>query len=198
MNKRKSKGPEFRAVRAGRLALAALLALAAAGGAGAAPAAAADEAHAFKLWYRNFGTATSRARFETRVGFEIRFEGCWTRAVEEAVCGVTLRALEPLEVSNLDNFSHAEGPGGARLRTCCMFVEGDASGYPIRAPGQAEADVGRLHVQLGKGEERAFMIRIPDARRLGPVEAVVFSRGAGDKGERFVAHVEALGGASDR
>jgi hypothetical protein len=148
--------------------------------------------HAFVLTYREFGTVKATSRFTPADGYRIRFEGCYARHSDEAICGFTVRATRSVTITNLANASHGARADGAAVRTCCMFVQGDNRGFPIVAAAAAPAGVAVLSRPLAPGQTIALMLRVPDYRQAGPPTAITFSHGAGDPGVTFPTKVAEL------
>jgi hypothetical protein len=159
--------------------------LAAAGAAGASP-------HTFVLTYRDFGPVTSASGFTHAKGYSLRFEGCYARGGDEAICGFTLRATKALTITNAANLSHAADAEGVVKRTCCMFVQGEPPGYPITAEATVPPGIAVLNHPLEAGRSIGLMLRVPDYRKGGPLGAITFSAGHGDPGVTFPARVEDL------
>ena len=126
--------------------------------------------------------------FRPGVEYDLRFEGCWAHHSDEAICGFTLRPRRPLTVTNLANASHAAAADGAVKRTCCMFVQGNQTGYPIVAGAEA-AGAGVLSLALRPGRAQALMLRVPNYRAGGPLASITFSRGGDDPGVTVPAEV---------
>lgn len=156
------------------------------GQAGAAPPPA---SHTFVLTYRDFGPISSDAGFRPTDGYQLRFEGCFAKHSAEAVCGFTLKATRAILVTNARNLSHGAHADGSAMRTCCMFVQGDARGYPITTAADAPAALRR---PLQPGQELGLMLRVPDYGAGAPLASITFSRGEGDPGETFPARVVEL------
>jgi hypothetical protein len=160
--------------------------------AGAAAPAANAAPHTFDLTYRAFGKVSAESQFKTARGYEVRDEGCYAKHSDEAICGFTLRALQPLTVTNLQNAAHGSSADGTPIRTCCMFVQQDNRGYPITPQGGAPAGVAILNVSLRPGQEIGLMLRVPDYRQGPPLYSITFSHGAGDPGLAFPEHIAEL------
>ncbi|HEY1926843.1 MAG TPA: hypothetical protein VGG92_05215 [Caulobacteraceae bacterium] len=159
--------------------------LALAGGASA-------EKHTFLLTYRDFGPITATSRFQKADGYAIRFEGCFARHSDAAICGFTIRPTAPLALTNAQNLSHGSDAAGAAIRTCCLFVQGDEQGYPISAAPGAPQGVAVIDRELRPGETLGVLLRVPNYKSVGPLAAITFSRGQGDKGMQFPTRIKEL------
>ncbi|HWF00690.1 MAG TPA: hypothetical protein VG248_12895 [Caulobacteraceae bacterium] len=149
-------------------------------------------AHTFDITYRSWGRAAATAgNFRPASGYEIRFEGCWAKHSDEAICGFTVRAQRRLTITNLRNASHAGAADGAVKRTCCMFVQGDNRGWPIVATAEP-GGAGVLREALTPSRPRAVMLRVPNYGAGGPLASITFSCGDGDAGVTFPAKVVEL------
>ena len=164
--------------------------LAATTAASAAPAS--PVAHTFVLTYRGFGPVAATSGFRNGDGYDLRFEGCYAKHSQGAICGFTLRATRPLRITNVQNVSHATGRDGSPIRTCCMFVQGDQQGFPITATSSAPAGVAILARPLRVGQTLGLMLRVPDYAKGAPVAGVTCSRGDGDPGGAFATRVAEL------
>ena len=152
--------------------------------------AAAEPPHTFVFTYRAFGSVMSTSTFQQAVGYAVRFEGCVAKHSDEAVCGFTLRARDPLLLTNVENVSHGSSADGSRLRTCCVFVQGDDRGYPITSERAGAAGGGGvLRRPLKGGEMVGVLLRGPNYRSFSPLAAITFSRGEGDPGISFAGGV---------
>ena len=158
---------------------------------GGADAAAAAASHRFHVTYRDWVTVRSVGSFRPTAEYDLRFEGCWAHHSDEAICGFTLRPRRPLTVTNLANASHAAAADGAVKRTCCMFIQGNGTGYPIVA-GPDAAGAGILSLALPPGRAQGLMLRVPNYRAGGPLASITFSSGGGEPGLSFPAKVKAL------
>lgn len=170
------------------LVLAASAALALASGARAAP----EPKHTFLLTYRDFGPVTATSTFQKADGYAIRFEGCFARHSDAAICGFTIRPTAPLTLTNAQNLSHGSDGAGGAIRTCCLFIQGNNQGYPISAAPGAPQGVAVIDRPLKPGETLGVLLRVPNYKTVGPLAAITFSHGQGDKGVQFPTHIEEL------
>jgi hypothetical protein len=154
---------------------------------------AADEArHTFLLTYRDFGPVTATSKFQKADGYAIRFEGCYARHSDAAICGFTIRPTVPLTLTNAQNMSHGSDDAGGAIRTCCLFIQGDNQGYPISgAPGKPEG-VAVIDRELKPGETIGVLLRVPNYKTVARLGSITFSHGQGDKGVQFPTHIEEL------
>jgi hypothetical protein len=148
--------------------------------------------HSFELSYRSFGPVAADSAFVQAQGYEVRFEGCYAKHSEEAICGFTLRATTPLTLSNRQNFSHGSAADGTPIRTCCLFVQTDPRGYPISKDAEAPEGVAVLTRGLRAGETVGVMLRVPNYK-TPPLAGITLSHGQADPGTSFPAHVTELG-----
>jgi hypothetical protein len=169
-----------------------LLAIGAALVLGEAPGVAAEAPHSYLLTYRDFGPVQATSSFTPASGYELRFEGCFAKHSEEAICGFTVRSAGALDLTNVQNMSHGSAANGAAIRTCCLFVQGDNRGFPITPTPEAPAGVAVLSRTLHPGETLGVMLRVPNYKAVGPLASITFSRGQGDVGLRFPAHIVEL------
>ncbi len=151
-----------------------------------------DLVHSFTISYRGFGPVTARSSFRPAAGYQIRFEGCFARQGDEAICAFTLRAQDAIAISNVDNLSHGSAADGATRRTCCLFVQGDDRGYPIAAGAGAAPGAATYRQTLAPGQQLALMLRVPDYKKGAALAAITFSRGQGDPGVTFPARVKQI------
>jgi hypothetical protein len=149
-------------------------------------------AHSFDLTYRSFGPVEAHSAFVEAQGYEIRFEGCYAKHSEEAICGFTLRATAPLTLSNVQNLSHGSAADGTPIRTCCLFVQTDPRGYPITKDAEAPPGVAVLTRGLQAGETIGVMLRVPNYK-TPPLAGITFSHGQADPGTSFPTPVTELG-----
>jgi hypothetical protein len=182
-------------LRQSRLSLGFILALAAGAGAHAQPRPETSKTttrHSFDLTYRGFGLVEADSAFVKAQGYEVRFEGCYAKHSEEAICGFTLRATAPLSLSNVQNLSHGSAADGTPIRTCCLFVQTDPRGYPIGKDAETPAGVAVLTRGLHAGETLGVMLRVPNYK-TPPLAGITFSHGQADEGTSFAARVTELG-----
>ncbi len=154
-------------------------------------ASAAEASHNFVLTYRNFGPVTATSVFRTAGRYAVRFEGCFAKHSDEAVCGFSLRAVAPLTVTNNANSSHGSDAKGSPIRTCCLFLQGDDRGYPITVAA-ASAGMAVLEHRLRPGETLGVMLRVPNYKQAASLAAVTFSSGDGDPGVQFLGRIAEL------
>jgi hypothetical protein len=150
---------------------------------------AAETPHTFVLTYRDFGPVTGTGTFKKADGYEVRFEGCFAKHSEEAICGFTIRSAVPLTLTNAQNASHGADAAGSAIRTCCLFIQGDNRGFPISAASGTTAGAAILNRVVQPGEALGVMLRVPSYKAFGPLTAITFSRGQGDLGVQFPAHI---------
>lgn len=150
------------------------------------------EKHTFLLTYRDFGPITATSRFQKADGYAIRFEGCFARHSDAAICGFTIRPTAPLTLTNAQNLSHGSDAAGGAIRTCCLFVQGDDQGYPISAAPGAPQGVAVIDRELQPGKTLGVLLRVPNYKSVGPLAAITFSRGQGDKGMQFPTRIREL------
>jgi hypothetical protein len=153
--------------------------------------------HSFDLTYRSFGPVEADSTFVKAQGYEVRFEGCYAKHSEEAICGFTLRATAPLMLATAENLSHGSAADGTPIRTCCLFVQTDPRGYPISKEAETPASGSVLTRGLFSGETLGVMLRVPNYK-APPLAAITFSHGQADQGVTFPAHVIELGSGSLR
>jgi hypothetical protein len=154
--------------------------------------AAAEATHSFLLTYRDFGPVTATSTFQRADGYAVRFEGCFARHSDAAICGFTIRPTAPLTLTNAQNLSHGSDDAGGAIRTCCLFIQGDNQGFPISvAPGTPQG-VAVLDRQLRVGETVGVLLRVPNYKTVARLGAITFSRGQGDKGVQFPTRIEEL------
>jgi hypothetical protein len=148
--------------------------------------------HSFDLTYRNFGPVEADSAFVKAQGYDVRFEGCYAKHSEEAICGFTIRATAPLTLGNVENLSHGSAADRTPIRTCCLFLQTDPRGYPITKDAEAPASVAVLSRSLHAGETLGVMLRVPNYQ-APPLAGITFSHGQADQGVIFPAHVIELG-----
>jgi hypothetical protein len=157
-----------------------------------ASAAHAEAKHTFMLTYRDFGEVTATSTFQNADGYAIRFEGCFARHSDAAICGFTIRPTAPLALTNAQNLSHGSDSAGGAIRTCCLFLQGNNQGYPISAAPDAPQGVAVIDRPLKPGETLGVLLRVPNYMSVGPLTAITFSRGHGDKGMQFPTRIKEL------
>jgi hypothetical protein len=148
--------------------------------------------HTFLLTYRDFGPVTATSKFQKADGYAIRFEGCFARHSDAAICGFTIRSTAPLALTNAQNLSHGSDGAGGAIRTCCLFIQGDSQGYPISAAPGAPQGVAVIDRELRAGETIGVLLRVPNYKTVGPLASITFSHGQGDKGVQFPTHIKEL------
>ena len=157
-----------------------------------ASAAHAEAKHTFMLTYRDFGEVTATSTFQKADGYAIRFEGCFARHSDAAICGFTIRPTAPLTLTNAQNLSHGSDGAGGAIRTCCLFIQGNNQGYPISAAPGAPQGVAVIDRALEPGETLGVLLRVPNYKTVARLTAITFSRGQGDKGVQSSTHIEEL------
>ena len=168
------------------------LALSATVGFALASSACAAARHTFMLTYRDFGPITATSRFQKADGYAIRFEGCFARRSDAAICGFTIRANGSLTLTNAQNLSHGSDGAGGPIRTCCLFIQGDERGFPISAAAGVPPGSAVIDRELKQGESLGVLLRVPNYKSVGPLAAITFSRGEGDKGVQFPTRIKEL------
>jgi hypothetical protein len=157
-----------------------------------ASSACAGTKHTFLLTYRDFGPVTATSTFQKADGYAIRFEGCFAKHSDAAICGFTIRPTAPLALTNAQNLSHGSDGAGGAIRTCCLFIQGNNQGYPISAAPGAPQGVAVIDRPLKPGETLGVLLRVPNYKTVGPLAAITFSHGQGDKGMQFPTRIKEL------
>ena len=154
--------------------------------------AAAEAKHTFNLTYRDFGPVTATSMFQNGDGYAVRFEGCYARHSDAAICGFTIRPTAPLTLTNAQNLSHGSDDAGGAIRTCCLFIQGNNQGYPISAAPGPPQGVAVIDRKIAPGETVGVLLRVPNYKTVARLAAITFSRGEGDEGVRFPTRIKEL------
>ncbi|HEX4741447.1 MAG TPA: hypothetical protein VH353_08960 [Caulobacteraceae bacterium] len=153
---------------------------------------AAEAKHSFLLTYRDFGSITATSTFQKADGYAVRFEGCFARHSDAAICGFTIRPTVPLTLTNAQNLSHGSDDAGGAIRTCCLFIQGNNQGFPISAAPAAPQAVAVIDRALKPGETIGVLLRVPNYKTVARLAAITFSHGQGDKGVQFPTRIQEL------